>query len=156
MGAADPLYGTPADQWATDTSFRCSAVLQLMWHATAGNRAFEFQFGRAPPGRESVGVTHAAELEYVFNTFGTFALTQTPPAHYDAVDHGISDAMQQYWTNFAKTGNPNGGKLPQWPKFDGASRAFLEFTDSGPMVKEGLRRPFCDLFIENVKRQMGK
>ena len=156
VGAADPLYGAPADQWATDTSFRCSAVLQLMWHATAGNRAFEFEFGRAAPGRESVGVTHAAELEYVFNTFGTFALTQTPAAHYDSADQATSDAMQQYWTNFAKAGNPSEVKLPQWPQFDPVSRAYMEFSDAGPVTREGLRRPFCDLFIENVKRQMGK
>jgi para-nitrobenzyl esterase len=153
-GTADPLYGTPEDQWATDTSFRCSAVLQLMWHAAAGNPAFEFQFDRAPSGRESVGATHSAEMEYVFDTFGS--RTPTPAAHYDAVDHGISDAMQQYWTNFAKTGNPSGGTLPQWPKFDPASRAYIEFTDAGPVAREGLRRPFCDLFIENVKRQMEK
>ena len=99
VGAADPLYGTPADQWATDTSFRCPAVLQLMWHARAGNTAFEFQFDRAPPDRESVGATHSAELEYVFDTFGS--RKPTPAAHYDAVDHTISDAMQQYWTRLA-------------------------------------------------------
>jgi para-nitrobenzyl esterase len=66
----------------------------------------------------------------------------------------ISEVMQQYWTNFAKTGNPNGGQLPPWPKFDAASRAYIQFTDAGPAAKEGLRRPFCDLFIENVKRQI--
>lgn len=154
VGAADPLYGPPADQWATDTSFRCSAVLQLMWHATAGNAAFEFQFDRAAPGRESVGATHASELEYVFDTFGS--RTPTPSANYDATDHTISDAMQQYWTNFAKTGKPSGEKLPQWPKFDPVSRAYMEFTDAGPVTREGLRRPFCDLFIENVRRRMGK
>jgi len=155
VGAADPLYGTPADQWATDTSFRCSAVLQLMWHATAGNRAFEFEFGRAAPGREGVGVTHAAEMEYVFNTFGTFARSQTPAAHYDSADQATSDAIEQYWTNFAKAGNPSGVKLPQWPQFDPVSRAYMEFSAAGPVTREGLRRPFCDLFIENVKRQMG-
>jgi para-nitrobenzyl esterase len=156
VGAADPQYGTPADQWATDTSFRCSAVLQLMWHATAGNAAFEFQFDRAAPGRESIGATHTSELEYVFNTFGTFATPGTPVARYDTVDHSLSDDMQQYWTNFAKTGNPSGVKLPQWPKFDPVSRAYMEFTDAGPVTREALRRPFCDLFIENVKRRMAK
>jgi para-nitrobenzyl esterase len=64
--------------------------------------------------------------------------------------------MQQYWTNFAKTGDPNSGQLPVWRQFDVASRAYIQFTDAGPVAKEGLRRPFCDLFIENVKRRMAR
>lgn len=66
VGGADPLYGTPADQWATDTSFRCSAVAQLVWHAAAGNPAFEYEFARVPTGREAAGATHASELSFVF------------------------------------------------------------------------------------------
>lgn len=64
--------------------------------------------------------------------------------------------MQQYWTNFAKTGDPNGGPVPLWPKFDVSSRRYIQFTDAGPVAMEGLRRPFCDLFIENVKRLMAQ
>ena len=52
---------------------------------------------------------------------------------------------------FAKTGNPNSGRLPVWPKFDVVSRAFIQFTDAGPISGEGLRRPFCDLYFEHVK-----
>jgi hypothetical protein len=40
--------------------------------------------------------------------------------------------------------------------FDVASRAYMQFMDTGPVAKEGLRRPFCDLFIENVKRRMAR
>jgi para-nitrobenzyl esterase len=41
--------------------------------------------------------------------------------------------MQEYWTNFAKTGDPNGiRKRSNWPKFDPASKSFMEFTDAGP------------------------
>jgi para-nitrobenzyl esterase len=64
--------------------------------------------------------------------------------------------MQQYWTNFAKTGDPNGPGVPVWPKFDSSSRAYIQFTDAGPIAKEGMRRTYCDLFIENVKRFMAK
>jgi para-nitrobenzyl esterase len=152
----DPLYGTPEQQWLTDLFARCSGVAQLAWHATAGNPAFEYQFDRVSPGRETVGVTHGAELWHVFGTLGLNQSGGLPNPKYNDVDRKISETMQQYWTNFAKTGNPNGGGLPQWPKFDTASRAYIEFTDAGPVAHEGLRRPFCDLFIENVKRQMGK
>jgi para-nitrobenzyl esterase len=155
VGAADPLYGRPADQWATDSSFRCAAVAQLAWHAAAGNPAFEYEFARVPTGRETVGATHASEVSYVFGTIDKgIILGGGPPAQMSDVDRQVSDVMQQYWTAFAKTGYPRGDQLPTWSKFDAASRAYIQFTDSGPIVKEGLRRPFCDLFIENVKRHM--
>jgi para-nitrobenzyl esterase len=154
VGDADPQYGTPLEQWGTDTSFRCSAVAQLVWHAAAGNPAFQFEFARVPKGGEAVGATHASEIVYVFGTFGRQIASLGPPVVYTEKDERISDEMQQYWTNFAKTGDPNSGGLPVWPKFDTSSRAYIQFTDSGPVAKEGLRRPYCDLFIENVKRLM--
>jgi para-nitrobenzyl esterase len=152
----DPIYGTPADQWANDTSFRCSAVAQLIWHAAAGNTAYEFEFARVPAGREALGATHASELSYVFGSLdrGIYAPPGQPLSAtvVTAVDTQVSQLMQQYWTNFAKTGNPNGGSLPVWSKFDASARAYIQFTDAGPVAKEGLRRPYCDLFIENVGR----
>ena len=72
--------------------------------------------------------------------------------NYDESDRQYAKIMQQYWINFAKTGDPNGGNLPKWPKFDGTKRAYLDFTDDGPVVKEGLRREVCDVFIENERR----
>jgi para-nitrobenzyl esterase len=143
----DSLYGTPAEQWIEDIGFRCSAVAQLIWHAAAGNRAFEFQFDHVPP-TNTAGNKHAQDIPYVFGQLDATA--------YTAVDHAVSDAMQRYWTNFAKSGNPNGPGLPKWPQFDPATRAFLAFEDVGPVAKEGLRRSFCDLFIENLKRNVEK
>ena len=157
MGGVDPLYGTPANQWSADTSFRCSAVAQLAWHAAAGNPAYQYEFARVSPGREKYGAIHAAELSYVFGTStGPWSFRVFPRQGANAVDTQVSGAMQQYWTNFAKTGDPNGGQLPVWPKFDASSRAYMQFPDTGPVAKEGLRRPYCDLFMENVERLMAK
>lgn len=141
----DPLYGGAPAQWVVDTMYRCPVVAQLVWHAEAGNTAYEYQFDRAAPGREALGAVHAAEVPYVFGSLR---------ANYADADRDISAAMQQYWTNFAKTGNPNGKGLTEWPKFDAAARGYLEFTDNGPAAHEGLRRAFCDLYVENVKRLM--
>jgi para-nitrobenzyl esterase len=156
VGAPDPVYGTAAEQWGTDTSFRCSTVAQAMWHAAAGNPAFEYEFVHVPPERAALGAVHASELSHVFGTYAQGLVGVGPPARATGVDARVSDVMQRYWTNFAKTGDPNGPGLPVWPKFDTKSRGYVEFASSGPIVKQGLRRPFCDLFIENTQRVIGK
>ena len=141
--APDPLYGAAPAQWVVDTMYRCPVVVQLNWHAAAGNIGYEYQFDRAAPGREAAGATHGAEVSYVFGNLG---------ANYGTADRELSAAIGQYWTNFAKTGDPNGPGLPRWPKFDASARGYIEFTDNGPVAREGLRRPFCDLYAESVKR----
>jgi para-nitrobenzyl esterase len=149
---ADPVLGSVMAQWATDSQFRCGTVAELVWHSQARNRSYEFQFSRVPPGRESVGAAHASEIPYVFGTLPVAGRAPNAPK-YDSTDSAVSDQMQQYWANFAKTGDPNGGSLPKWPIFDPASRAYMEFTADGPIAREGLRRAACDLFIEKVSRQ---
>jgi para-nitrobenzyl esterase len=149
---ADPVFGNAMAQWATDSQFRCGTVAQLVWHSRAGNRSFQFQFSRVPTGRESVGAAHGSEIPYVFGTLAIAGRNPNAPK-YDSTDTMVSDQMQQYWTNFARTGDPNGGSLPKWPKFDPAQRAYIDFTADGPIAGEGLRREACELFIENLNRK---
>ena len=61
-----------------------------------------------PRGYEPRGAVHSSELQYVFGML-------SPQASQDA-DRKLSAQMQEYWTNYAKTGNPNGGTPPVWPK----------------------------------------
>jgi para-nitrobenzyl esterase len=147
----DPVFGTAMAQWATDSQFRCGTVAQLIWHVRAGNTAYQFQFSRVPSGREAVGAAHGSELPYVFGTLATAAHAVNAP-HYNATDEAVSDRMQQYWTNFARNGNPNSGSLSRWPKFDATARAYLDFTAEGPAAREGLRREACDVYMEALKR----
>ena len=143
----DPLYGDAAAQWVVDTMYRCPVVAELQWHVSAGNPAWEYQFDRAAPGREAIGAVHGAEVPYVFGTLDS---------KYSDADRGISNVIQEYWTNFAKTGNPNGSALPAWPGFSSPARAFVEFTGDGPVNAEGLRMPYCGLYLENVGRLRGE
>jgi len=142
----DPVYGGAGAQWVVDTLYRCPVVAQLAWHSSAGNPAYEYQYDHTAQGREALGAVHGAEVPYVFGALRADATS---------VDRDISAALETYWTNFAKTGNPNGAGLPQWPGFDAKARGYLEFTDSGPVAREGLRRPYCELYLDNVKRLMG-
>ncbi len=55
---------------------------------------------------------HSDDIEYVFGTLDT-----RPGETVRPVDRKLSDQMMGYWTNFAKTGDPNGPGLPTWPSY---------------------------------------
>jgi para-nitrobenzyl esterase len=148
----DPEYGTVMTQWTTDTQFRCGTVQELAWHTAAGNPGYEYQFSLTMHGKEADGAPHASEIPFVFGTQPVWQEMR----HYNLSDRQYAPVIQEYWTNFAKTGDPNGPGLEKWPKFDPAARAYLDFIDAGPVAKEGLRRPLCDLYMENQKRLMAK
>ncbi len=145
----DPENGTALLQFTTDNSFRCGTVQELIWHTRAGNPGYEYQFSRTVHGQEALGAPHASEIPFIF---GTLPVWQNMRKYNDS-DRQYAPLMQEYWTNFAKTGDPNGGNLAKWPRFDAAARAYMDFTDAGPVAKEGLRRQACELFMENQKRR---
>lgn len=73
--------------------------------------------GDAPA--DDPGAAHATDIEYVFGTLETKKL-----AWRDS-DRKVSELMTSYWTNFAKTGNPNGPGLAQWPVYKAKSRQVM-------------------------------
>jgi len=147
--APDPQLGSVLAQWATDTQFRCGTVAELVWHTNAQNAGYQFQFSRSAPEKEALGAPHGSEVAFVFGTLDT----QSNPPHYTAADHQLSETMQQYWTNFAKTGDPNGPNLPKWPGFDTKTRAYLDLTNSGAVPGKELRGPVCELYRELLEQK---
>ena len=79
---------------------------------------------------------HAAEIR--------FALDQLAldPRPWTAGDKLIADRMVRYWTNFAKTGDPNSDGLPRWAPFDGTT-ASVQRLGTDAEIKE--RGAFTDL-----------
>ncbi len=99
-----------------------------MQAATGGSPVYRYEFDQAPPtiqGEVSRGAYHSAEIEFVFQSLASKKLPWRPE------DEKLSDIMSSYWSNFAKTGDPNGPGLPKWPPYT-ASDGFqvMHFTAS--------------------------
>ena len=151
QGHSDPLLGGAGAQWMTDTVQRCAAIMEANWHAAARHPTWQYQFERSIPGREPAGSFHGAEVSFVFGTLDRAGPDK--PAYTDA-DNKASEQIQEYWTRFAKTGDPNGGVLPLWPR--AGSGRYLAFTADGAAAKENLQSAPCGVFREWTMRRLLK
>jgi para-nitrobenzyl esterase len=97
--------------------------------ATHGrNSVYYYRFAHSPPYPagsvyEGWGASHYSELWYTFDH-----LDQQPWA-WTAADRKLADAMSSYWANFARSGNPNGPGLPEWPVFTPVDGSTLTLDD---------------------------
>lgn len=89
-----------------------------------------------------LGATHGAELAYVFQTSSRFNAEQT----------AASNLMQRYWTNFARTGDPNGDGDPEWSTFAQANNRRMNFALDTAAVVDDFRKPECELWIAGYEQ----
>ncbi len=114
--------------------------------ATAGAPEYRYRFDQPVPvpvgfkvngmdvtGKD-VGARHAGEIEYVF---GALKTTDVP---WQPEDWKLSDQMMSYWSNFAKTGDPNGPGLPNWPRYDASGRQVMILDGAGPKAQAETHR----------------
>ncbi len=88
---------------------------------TGKSPAYVYYFTRDLPGDDR-GAWHSSELWYMM---GTMERCWRP---WTEDDFALSDRMLDYWTNFMRTGDPNGGELPKWEPCSKANSFVMELN----------------------------
>src|SRR5580698_2434334 len=136
-----PFGGEALGASGTDGIFSCparNADQSLSQFVTT--YTYEFNDENAPPSQAffgglltfPLGTYHSSELQYLFkgaNIFGPDVGSLTHPQLQ------LSKAMVSYWTQFAKTGNPNSSGTPAWSPYSTSSDQFQSFIPPTPVVE---------------------
>jgi para-nitrobenzyl esterase len=132
------LYPATTDREARESRAKFETELRYGWDMwtwarlqakTGRGKVFSYYFAHLPPYPQGSPFAdwragHWAELRYVFDH-----LNQEPWAWSDA-DRALANEMATYWTNFAKSGDPNGDGVPVWPNFTTDRERVLHLDDS--------------------------
>ena len=115
-----------------DFKYRPQALAQTETKAAdKGGKVWNYLFAYQSTALDgALTATHCAEIPYVFHNVARAAsATDMTP---EAVKLG--EILSSAWINFARTGNPNGAGVPEWPEYTTKKKATMIF-DTNCQVK---------------------
>lgn len=109
---------------------------------TGGKPVYNYVFAKKRPPMVSggmdgnqMGASHASEIEFALGNLATNKVYAWTPD-----DYKVSETMQNYFANFIKTGDPNGGTLPKWPELKSSGELMQIDIDSKPIPQKNTSR----------------
>ena len=116
---------------------------------------YYYKFGPDIPGWDNPGCFHSVDLWFFFETLAK-CWRPFKGKHYD-----LARQMCNYWTNFIKSGNPNGmdgdgTPMPKWLPYTDKQPCEMQFTTDGavPVTKE--ESAFIKFLSQEAVRQIEK
>ena len=109
-----------------DTQFNYGTRLLAQSNSNQVANTWRYLFAKRRPSQID-GPHHGQEVAHVFGNL--FAKVTSVENDYDLRDEFISNAMLNYWVQFAYTGNPNQAELPEWTRYELGSDNMIVFEN---------------------------
>jgi para-nitrobenzyl esterase len=115
-----------------------------------GGRGWVYYFTRQRPGPggEKLGAYHGTEIPYVFDMHDDWLPTE-------AADRQLTDAVMDYWVQFARSGDPNIPGRPEWPAYSTDHPMVMELGDTMAAFEPSDTR-LCELLGPGRQKSNGE
>jgi para-nitrobenzyl esterase len=113
--------------------FRSSALRTAEASTVAGVGGWVYAFD--VPGSTPLGVAHGSDVAFTFNAINHGEIGLAGFHEPTDLNKDLANKWSKTFATFARTGNPNGAGLPEWPQYDPARRACL-VVDADPWIAE--------------------
>ena len=103
----------------------CAAI------ADQGVPVYAYRFSYVAETFRQPGAQHATDIPFFFDTQAIKYAEKT-----SARDNAMGKTISAYLANFARSGNPNGAGLTEWPRYSRAADQIMDFAENGKAVAQ--------------------
>lgn len=123
--------------------------------AKYGRKAFVFLNTKETENEQgkAFGCPHCAEMPYLFGCVGKGGPTPFHDYQWVDKDFAFMHQIMGYWSNFAKSGNPNGDGLVQWKQYE-KDYDVMALGNESQMADQSRVKPLYDYYISRLMKDV--
>ncbi len=130
-----------SDRVGTNQLTACPSIFIARQMTKSGNKVYQYLFSKQRIKSENILSYHGAEIPYVFSTHDAYLPTTNN-------DLKLTDSIMNYWTQFAKKGNPNSDNTDvYWDEFGDEENYII--LDTTIKTDQKLEKELCELIFTN-------
>ncbi|MCW5580180.1 MAG: carboxylesterase family protein [Luteimonas sp.] len=140
------------DHWLADTGFHAPARMLANASVDSGQPTWVYRFDHLSPAARQAGQPGAAHGDDVPYLFAPLGLDRWPGD--DPVERAMQATVMDYWTRFARSGDPNGGDQPAWPAWRSDGAGATQLLEVPARAEAGVWKARMEYHLGRYARQL--